>query len=267
MGRLDELDHTDRLRGPRVRAPARIGPATAAPAPAAPRRAARQRASSVPVCSSCSKAPTRRGKGGAIRQLVQRLDPRHYRVSTFSRRRSTRSAITSSGASTASCPASAAWPCSTAAGTAVCSSSGSRDTRPPSSGAGRTTRSSSSNGRSFWRAMIIVKLWLQISDDEQLRRFDERQTDPLKRLEAHRRGLAQPLAQPRVRRRPPRRCSCVPITSWRRGTCCPASTRSSPACARFRRSTSGSRIGMKLWGTAVPTLDELDEVDSDPASD
>jgi polyphosphate kinase 2 (PPK2 family) len=29
--------------------------------------------------------------------------------------------------------------------------------------------------------MIVIKLWLHISDEEQLRRFEERQSDPLKR--------------------------------------------------------------------------------------
>ena len=40
--------------------------------------------------------------------------------------------------------------------------------------------------------MILVKFWLHISEDEQLKRFKGRESDPLKTLEAHRRGLAQP---------------------------------------------------------------------------
>ena len=39
--------------------------------------------------------------------------------------------------------------------------------------------------------MIIVKFWLHISDDEQLKRF-ERASRSAEVLEAHRRGLAQP---------------------------------------------------------------------------
>ena len=47
--------------------------------------------------------------------------------------------------------------------------------------------------------MIIVKLCLHISDAEQLKRFERRQQDPLKTLEAHRRGLAQPREAPGLR--------------------------------------------------------------------
>jgi polyphosphate kinase 2 (PPK2 family) len=50
------------------------------------------------------------GKGGALKRLVEPLDPRHYRGRRSPRPPATRSATTSSGASTASCPAWAAWP-------------------------------------------------------------------------------------------------------------------------------------------------------------
>ena len=48
-------------------------------------------------------------------------------------------------------------------------------------------------------------------------------------LEAHRRGLAQPRALGRVRRRPSRRWSTAPTRPGRRGTSSPATTRSSRA--------------------------------------
>ena len=42
------------------------------------------------------------------------------------------------------------------------------------------------------RGIVLVKFWLHITKDEQLRRFRERQTDSAQALEDHRRGLAQP---------------------------------------------------------------------------
>ena len=40
--------------------------------------------------------------------------------------------------------------------------------------------------------MILVKFWMHLSPEEQLRRFERRKDDPLQVVEAHRRGLAQP---------------------------------------------------------------------------
>ncbi len=39
--------------------------------------------------------------------------------------------------------------------------------------------------------MVLVKFWLHVSSEEQLERFKKREKDPLKSLEADRRGLAQ----------------------------------------------------------------------------
>ena len=46
---------------------------------------------------------------------------------------------------------------------------------------------------------IIVKLWLNVSAEEQLKRFEAREKDPLKIVEADRRGLAQPRETAAVR--------------------------------------------------------------------
>jgi polyphosphate kinase 2 (PPK2 family) len=40
--------------------------------------------------------------------------------------------------------------------------------------------------------MILVKFWLHLSEQEQLRRFERRPARPAQAVEAHRRGLAQP---------------------------------------------------------------------------
>ena len=50
--------------------------------------------------------------------------------------------------------------------------------------------------------MVLVKLWLHISHDEQLRRFERREADPLQAVEARARGLAQPGQAAAVRSRP-----------------------------------------------------------------
>ena len=49
------------------------------------------------------------------------------------------------------------------------------------------------------RGIVLVKFWLHITKDEQLRRFRERQTDSAQALEDHRRGLAQPPPVERLR--------------------------------------------------------------------
>ena len=47
--------------------------------------------------------------------------------------------------------------------------------------------------------MILVKFWMHVSPEEQLRRFETRRDDPLQGVEAHRRGLAQPREARRLR--------------------------------------------------------------------
>ena len=47
--------------------------------------------------------------------------------------------------------------------------------------------------------MILVKFWMHVSPEEQLRRFEARADDPLQGVEADRRGLAQPGEARRVR--------------------------------------------------------------------
>ena len=66
--------------------------------------------------------------------------------------------------------------------------------------------------------MLLVKFWMHISDEEQLKRFKAREKDPLKQLEADRRGLAQPREARRSTSRRSRTCSSTPTTSTRRGT-------------------------------------------------
>ena len=49
--------------------------------------------------------------------------------------------------------------------------------------------------------MILIKFWLHISDEEQLKRFEARARRPAEAVEADRRGLAQPRQARAVRGR------------------------------------------------------------------
>ena len=123
------------------------------------------------------EGPDASGKGGAIRHLVEPLDPRHFRVSSFSKPTADekRHHHLWRFYRDAAGPRRDV-PCSTAAGTAGCSSSAWRASPRRSSGVAATRRSSTSRRTLVHEGVILVKFWLQISDDEQLRRFEERRT-------------------------------------------------------------------------------------------
>ena len=48
--------------------------------------------------------------------------------------------------------------------------------------------------------MILIKFWMHISDEEQLKRFERREQEPAEAVEADRRGLAQSREAPRLPR-------------------------------------------------------------------
>ena len=120
------------------------------------------------------------GKGGAIKRLVAQLDPRHVRVVQFAAPTTTRSATTSSGASGPCSRAGAGWPCSTAPGTGGCWSSGSRASPTATQWLRAYDEIVGFERTLADEGMILVKFWLHISDEEQLRRFERRKKDPLK---------------------------------------------------------------------------------------
>ena len=120
------------------------------------------------------------GKGGALKRLVEPLDPRHYRVSSLRGADAGRKAPPLPLALLPGLPAWAAWPPSIAAGTAACWSSASR--------AATLEQWSRAYDEivQFERTLvleglILVKLWLHISDKEQMSRFRSRERDPLRR--------------------------------------------------------------------------------------
>ena len=80
----------------------------------------------------------------------------------------------------ARCRAGAGWRCSTARGTGACWSSASRASPPEAE-----WRRAYDEINEFERTLavegtILVKFWLHISAEEQLKRFEAREKDPLK---------------------------------------------------------------------------------------
>ena len=82
--------------------------------------------------------------------------------------------------------------------------------------------------------MILVKFWLHLSEQEQLRRFERRQQRPAQAVEAHRRGLAQPGQARRPTRTRSRTCSTAPTRRTRRGRWSRATASAGPG-SRWRR--------------------------------
>ena len=119
------------------------------------------------------------GKGGAIKRLVGRLDPRHVRVAQFAAPTPDEKRHHFLARFYARLPAGAAWRCSTDRGTAVCwwSADGFATVEQWERGYEEIVH--------FERSLalegtVLVKLWLHISAKEQLRRFESRRDDPLK---------------------------------------------------------------------------------------
>jgi polyphosphate kinase 2 (PPK2 family) len=127
------------------------------------------------------EGPDASGKGGAIRHLVEPLDPRHFRVSSFSKPTADEKRHHHLWRFYRELPG--------LGGMAVFDRSW----------YGRVLverlegfATPEQWGRGFQEivdfettlvheGVILIKFWLQISDEEQLRRFEERQADPLKR--------------------------------------------------------------------------------------
>ena len=113
------------------------------------------------------------GKGGAIKRLVAPLDARHVRVVQYAAPTRRREApLLPAAASSSSCRATAAWPCfdRTWYGRVLVERVEGFATDGAVAARVRA-RSSTSSARSFLEGMIVVKFWLHISKDEQLRRF------------------------------------------------------------------------------------------------
>ena len=141
-----------------------------------------------------SRAPDAGGKGGAIKRIVEPLDPRHYRVSTYAKPTPDEKRhhflwrfyrdIPGMGGMARVRPQLVRPRARRAVG-------GVRHDRAVDAGLRRDPVRSSST--LVLEGMILVKFWLHLSAEEQLRRFERpRPSDPLRAVEADRRGLAQP---------------------------------------------------------------------------
>ena len=179
MGRLDEVDLSLSL-GRKEEEASWSAQGAAGAVAADARRADRRAHGSGRRCSSSSRAGTRPARAARSSGWWRRWTRATSGSPSSPRRARTRSATTSSGASGRRCRAGAGWPSSTAPGTGACWSSGSR-----ASPAEEQWRRAYDEIDAFERTLadegaIVVKLWLHISPEEQLQRFEARAEDPLK---------------------------------------------------------------------------------------
>ena len=122
------------------------------------------------------------GKGGAIRRITHALDARQYQVVPVSAPTAEERSYPTCGASGATCRSADTSRSSIVPGTAACwSSACAASPRRPD------WRRAYAEICEFERqltehGLIVAKFWLQVSKDEQLRRFKERDEDPLKRF-------------------------------------------------------------------------------------
>ncbi len=180
MGRLDDLDLTERLTTRDYER--RLG--------AAQRRLLQLRlhlggqlgtGKLGPALLVVFEGPDAAGKGGAIRQIVGPLDPRHYRVSTFAAPTTDEKHHHFLWRFYRELPGlgdmsvfDRSW-----YGRVLVERLEGYATKEQW---GRAYEEIVQFESTLVREeMILVKLWLQLSDDEQLRRFEGRQADPLKR--------------------------------------------------------------------------------------
>ncbi len=95
---------------------------------------------------------------------------------------------------------------------------------------------------------ILVKFWMHVSPEEQLRRFEKRRGRPVQDLEAHRRGLAQPREAGGVRGRRRGHAGSAPTTRPGRGTSSPRTTSAGPASTSSARSAEAMEAGLAERG-------------------
>ena len=127
------------------------------------------------------------GKGGAIKRITEKLDPRGYVVYPISAPAGRRqdpplSCIASGGG----CRSADRSPSSIARGTAACWWSAWKALPRKRNGSAPTRRSTPSSGSCATSARSSAKFWIHISREEQLRRFEERKADRLQGMEADR---------------------------------------------------------------------------------
>ena len=188
------------------------------------------------------EGPDAAGKGGAIKRVVEPLDPRHYRVSTFAKPtfdekrhpflwRFYRLIPGLGGMSV--------FDRSWYGRVLVERIEGFATTEQW----GRAYEEIVSFERTLvLEGVILVKFWLHISDEEQLRGSRTARPTPCGGGRSPRRTGATASATATTTP-PPRRCSSAPTTTSHRGTSSRASTSARPGCGCWRCSTTGSSRG------------------------
>ena len=121
------------------------------------------------------------GKGGAIKRLVEPLDPRHDRVSSFAKPTFDEKRHPFLWRFYPYVPGSAGCRCSIAVGTGGYSSNGSRGSRTEDQWSRAYEEIVTFERANVLEGVIIVKFWMQITEGEQLKRFEDRERDPLRR--------------------------------------------------------------------------------------
>ena len=184
----------------------------------------------------------RGGQGRRIRRLTRALDARNYRVDPHRRpdRRGARATPTC-GASGATCRAPARSRSSIAPGTGACWSSASRGSAREAEWRRAYAEINEFEEQLVRHGTVLVKFWLHISKDEQLRRFKERERLAYKQLQDHRGGLAQPREVGRATGRRCTRWSSAPPRRSRRGRWWRRTPRPMPASRPCRPSATESK--------------------------
>ena len=169
MGRLDELDLSLKLSRKEQAERLEAGPRAAAGAAPGSWAASSAAASSGPPVCVLFEGWDASGKGGAIKRLVAPLDPRHVRVAQFAAPTPTRSATTSCGGSGRAARLGRhgrARPLLVRAGAG---GAGGGLRHPGAVASAPTTRSSQFERSLALEGMILIKFWMHISEEEQLR--------------------------------------------------------------------------------------------------
>ena len=163
------------------------------------------------------------GKDGVIRKVMTGINPAGVSTSPVVRRAERGGARPRLPVADppAHCPSAAASACSTAATTRTCSSCASRGSSRSTAGGAATARSASSSGTLVEEGTAIVKLFLNVSKEEQRLRLQDRIDSPDERWKFRRRRPRRPGAVGRLHGRVPRRAAAPRRRRTRRGTSCP----------------------------------------------
>ena len=147
------------------------------------------------------EGPDAGGKGGAIKRIVEPLDPRHYRVSTYAKPTPDEKRHHFLWRFYRDIPGMGGMALFDRSWYGRVLVERLEGFATPEQWMRAYDEILSFERTLVLEGMILVKFWMHLSDEEQLRRFERALVGRAEAVEADRRGLAQPGPQPRVRRR------------------------------------------------------------------